>query len=31
VAGAVSDLAAAAGFQPQSHRLDILGVCAACQ
>jgi Fur family transcriptional regulator, ferric uptake regulator len=31
VAGAVGDLAAAAGFQPQSHRLDILGVCAACQ
>ncbi len=31
VAGAVSDLAASAGFQPQSHRLDILGVCAACQ
>lgn len=31
VSGAVSDLAAAAGFQPQSHRLDILGLCAACQ
>jgi Fur family transcriptional regulator, ferric uptake regulator len=31
VAGAVTDLAAAAGFQPQSHRLDILGVCATCQ
>ncbi len=31
VAGAVTDLAAAEGFQPQSHRLDILGVCAACQ
>jgi Fur family transcriptional regulator, ferric uptake regulator len=31
VAGAVSDLAAAEGFQPQSHRLDILGLCAACQ
>jgi Fur family transcriptional regulator, ferric uptake regulator len=31
VAGAVSDLAAAQGFQPQSHRLDVLGLCAACQ
>jgi Fur family transcriptional regulator, ferric uptake regulator len=31
VAGAVSDLAAAEGFQPQSHRLDILGLCSACQ
>jgi Fur family transcriptional regulator, ferric uptake regulator len=31
VAGAVSDLAAAEGFQPQSHRLDILGLCANCQ
>jgi Fe2+ or Zn2+ uptake regulation protein len=31
VAGAVRDLAAAEGFQPQSHRLDILGLCAACQ
>ena len=31
VAAAVSDLAAEAGFQPQSHRLDILGLCAACQ
>jgi Fe2+ or Zn2+ uptake regulation protein len=27
----VSDLAAAEGFTPQSHRLDILGLCAACQ
>jgi Fur family transcriptional regulator, ferric uptake regulator len=31
VADAVSDLAAAAGFLPQSHRLDILGLCEACQ
>lgn len=27
---AVTDLAGAAGFQPHSHRLDILGLCAAC-
>jgi Fe2+ or Zn2+ uptake regulation protein len=26
-----SDLAAAEGFQPQSHRLDILGLCENCQ
>lgn len=31
VAGAISDIAAAVGFQPQSHRLDVLGLCAACQ
>lgn len=31
VAGAVSDLAGAAGFQAHSHRLDILGMCADCQ
>jgi Fe2+ or Zn2+ uptake regulation protein len=31
VAGAVSDIAAAAGFQAQSHRLDVLGLCEACQ
>jgi len=31
VAGAISDIAAAAGFQPHSHRLDVLGLCAACQ
>jgi Fe2+ or Zn2+ uptake regulation protein len=30
VAGAVSDIAAEAGFQAQSHRLDVLGLCAAC-
>ena len=30
VAAAVSDIAAAAGFQAQSHRLDVLGLCADC-
>jgi len=30
VAGAVSDIADAAGFQAHSHRLDVLGLCAAC-
>jgi Fe2+ or Zn2+ uptake regulation protein len=27
----VDELAAAAGFEPQGHRLDVLGVCAACR
>jgi Fur family ferric uptake transcriptional regulator len=31
VDGAVSDIAAAVGFQAQSHRLDVLGLCATCQ
>lgn len=31
VAGAVSSLAADEGFEVQSHRLDILGLCAACR
>jgi Fur family transcriptional regulator, ferric uptake regulator len=31
VAGAISDIANAAGFQAHSHRLDVLGLCAACQ
>jgi Fur family transcriptional regulator, ferric uptake regulator len=31
VAGAISEIAAAAGFQPHSHRLDVLGLCASCQ
>src|SRR5215467_2422502 len=31
VAAAISDIAAAAGFQAHSHRLDVLGMCAACQ
>ena len=28
---AISQLARAEGFQPHSHRLDVLGLCAACQ
>jgi len=31
VAGAISDIAVAAGFQAHSHRLDVLGLCADCQ
>src|SRR5215475_3099031 len=31
VAGAITDIAAAAGFQAHSHRLDVLGLCATCQ
>jgi Fe2+ or Zn2+ uptake regulation protein len=31
VAGAITDIAAAAGFHAQSHRLDVLGLCATCQ
>jgi Fur family transcriptional regulator, ferric uptake regulator len=31
VAKTIGQLADAEGFQPQSHRLDVLGVCAACQ
>ena len=27
----IGQLADAEGFQPQSHRLDVLGVCAACR
>jgi Fur family transcriptional regulator, ferric uptake regulator len=27
----IGQLADAEGFQPQSHRLDVLGVCAACK
>ncbi|HUJ05928.1 MAG TPA: transcriptional repressor [Streptosporangiaceae bacterium] len=28
---AISRLAAAEGFEPHSHRLDVLGLCAACR
>jgi Fur family ferric uptake transcriptional regulator len=31
VTTAIAELAAAAGFQPHSHRLDVLGVCADCR
>lgn len=31
VAGAISQLADAEGFQAHSHRLDVLGICAACR
>jgi Fe2+ or Zn2+ uptake regulation protein len=31
VTKAVDELAEAEGFQPHSHRLDILGLCADCQ
>jgi len=31
VAKTVEQLAAAEGFVPQSHRLDVLGVCADCR
>jgi Fur family transcriptional regulator, ferric uptake regulator len=31
VAKTISKLADAESFQPQSHRLDVLGLCAACQ
>jgi Fe2+ or Zn2+ uptake regulation protein len=31
VTGAITDIAAAAGFHAQSHRLDVLGLCATCQ
>jgi Fe2+ or Zn2+ uptake regulation protein len=31
VAGAVGRITAAEGFQPHGHRLDIIGLCAACQ
>jgi len=31
VATTIGQLADAEGFQPQSHRLDVLGVCAACK
>ena len=31
VATTIGQLADAEGFQPQSHRLDVLGVCAACR
>jgi Fe2+ or Zn2+ uptake regulation protein len=30
-ADAISQLAEAEGFQAQSHRLDVLGLCAACR
>jgi Fe2+ or Zn2+ uptake regulation protein len=28
---AIGELAEAEGFQPHSHRLDVLGLCAACR
>jgi len=31
VTQAIGQLADAEGFQPHSHRLDVLGVCAACR
>jgi Fur family ferric uptake transcriptional regulator len=31
VAQALDDLSRAEGFRPQSHRLDVLGLCAVCQ
>jgi Fur family ferric uptake transcriptional regulator len=31
VASAIGALADAEGFQPQSHRIDVLGVCADCR
>jgi Fe2+ or Zn2+ uptake regulation protein len=31
VTGAIGKLTDAAGFQAHSHRLDVLGLCAACQ
>jgi Fe2+ or Zn2+ uptake regulation protein len=31
VARAIGQLASAESFQPHSHRLDVLGVCAACR
>lgn len=31
VAATVEQLAAAEGFQPHSHRLDILGICGDCR
>jgi Fur family ferric uptake transcriptional regulator len=30
-AEAISQLADAEGFQPHSHRLDVIGVCAVCR
>jgi Fur family ferric uptake transcriptional regulator len=31
VSATVDELATAEGFEPQSHRLDVLGVCAGCR
>jgi Fur family transcriptional regulator, ferric uptake regulator len=31
VTGAITQLAGVYGFQAHSHRLDVLGLCAACQ
>ena len=31
ITAAIGQLAGAAGFQPRSHRLDILGTCADCR
>jgi Fe2+ or Zn2+ uptake regulation protein len=31
VTGAISALASAQGFEVHSHRLDVLGICAACR
>jgi Fur family transcriptional regulator, ferric uptake regulator len=30
-AAAIAELAAAEGFEPHSHSLDVLGLCAACR
>lgn len=31
VSSHLDDIAAAEGFEPRSHRIDVLGVCAACR
>jgi Fe2+ or Zn2+ uptake regulation protein len=31
VSSTVEQLAKAEGFEPHSHRLDVLGVCAQCR
>jgi Fe2+ or Zn2+ uptake regulation protein len=31
VTKAVDQLAETEGFQPHSHRLDVLGLCASCR
>jgi Fe2+ or Zn2+ uptake regulation protein len=31
VSSQLDELAAAKGFEPRSHRIDVLGICAACR
>jgi Fe2+ or Zn2+ uptake regulation protein len=31
VTQAIGQLADAEGFEPHSHRLDVLGICSACR